>query len=436
MDIETGTSVCCDAFAWFQAGFISSPSMSVYGMPGLGKTSWAVRQMIGLADRGVVSVVAGDLKGEYGNVVRALGGQVLGFGGGQHINVLDQGAMLAAAARIGGDRGLVLVGWAVERAADMVATLVQIVRRAPVNDWEQTLLRRAIRLLVDHHRPGTPVGTLEDLAGMLSNPPQALIEAILADTRSEYDDQTKPLRRSMQALIQGQLGTTFAGQTTEQIRLDAPAVSVDISVVAKQSEEVLAAVMLATWSEVFATIEAANALTDAGLQPQRYINAILDEMWKAMRLRDAGLVEKLDGITRLNRNDGVGNMFITHSLKDYTSLESEADQQKALGFAERSGVVVTAGLAEPDLRELSTIKRLSEREIATVAAWSTPQGWQSRMTIDPTTGLTRPAIPPGAGKVLIKVGSRAGIQTQVQLTSIERQLHDSNARWTQVQPVG
>ena len=52
-DIQTGSTVCCDPFAWFRAGFISSPSMSVFGMPGLGKSSFAVRQVIGLADRGV-----------------------------------------------------------------------------------------------------------------------------------------------------------------------------------------------------------------------------------------------------------------------------------------------------------------------------------------------------------------------------------------------
>lgn len=429
MDIETGTSVCCDAFAWFQAGFISSPSMSIYGLQGLGKTSFTIRQIYGLADRGIVSVVAGDLKGEYSGTIRALGGQVLGFGSGQQINVLDQGAMVAAAHRIGGERGQVLVAWAVERAADMVATLVQIVRRATVTDWEQTLLRRAIRLLIES-RPATSVpAALADLAHLLQNPPDELIRSILADSRDEYWNQTKPLNRSLQALIEGQLGKTFAGQTTEQIRLDAPAVSVDISVVAKQSEDVLAAVMLATWSEVFATIEASNALTDAGLAPQRYVNTVMDEMWRAMRLPGAGLVDKLDAITRLNRNDGIGNIFVTHSLKDYSSLAEGADVAKAKGFAERSGIVVTAGLAEPDLRELSTVKRLSEREIATVASWSTPQGWQSRMVTDPVTGASRPATPPGAGKVLIKVGERAGIQTQVRLTRTERDLHDSNARW-------
>ena len=93
-----------------------------------------------------------------------------------------------------------------------------------------------------------------------------------------------------------------------------------------------------------------------------------------MRLEGAGLVDKADSITRLNRNDGVGNIFITHSLRDMQSMSSEADNMKARGFAERSGIVVTAGLAKEDLRALSEVKRMSEIEINTVAGWSTPPG--------------------------------------------------------------
>jgi hypothetical protein len=429
-DMETGAVVCCDPFAWFQAGLISSASMSVFGLQGLGKSSFVIRQMLGLADRGIVNVVAGDLKGEYTAVVRALGGQVLSYGSGEHLNVLDQGALLEAAARLGGERGEILRAWAVDRALDMVVTLLQIIRRGPVNDWEQALLRRGIQMLTDdhaHRRVAPP--TLPDLAKLLQNPPAELVTTILAEDDAEYWRETKHLNRSLQALLDGPQGRTFAGQTTERIRLDAPAVNVDLKVMQKKPDDELAAVMLATWSEVFSTIEASNALTDAGLQPQRWVNTVMDEMWRAMRLPGANLVDKADAMTRLNRNDGMGNMFVTHSLKDHASLGSEADNVKARGFAERSGIVVTAGLAVPDLRELSQVKRLSEREIATVSGWATPPGWQARMVVDPETGLSRPATPPGAGKILIKVGDRAGIPTQVQLTQLEKDLHDTNERW-------
>ncbi|MGQ0632487.1 MAG: ATP/GTP-binding protein [Sporichthyaceae bacterium] len=434
-DIETGSTVCCDPFSWFKAGLISSPSMMIFGLQGMGKSSFAQRQIIGLADQGVIPLIAGDLKPDYVQTIQALGGQVMRFGENQRLNVLDQGAMAQAADRIGGTAGETLHEQAIARSATMVATLVQVIRRTPLDDWEGGLLARAIRDLVHAHRAdGALPPTLPELAHLLQNPTDAMIASVLADDRGEYWELTKPLNRSLQALLDGPLGRTFAGQTTERLRTDAAGVCVDISVVARQSEDVLASVMLATWSETFAAVEAANALADAGLAPQRHFLTVMDEMWRPMRIHGAGLVDKLDAITRLNRSEGVGHIFITHSLKDMESMDSAADAKKARGFVERSAIIVTAGLAREDLRALSDVRHMSEIEIATVASWSTPPGWRQKMTRDPATGMERPTPPPGAGRVLIKLGQRAGIQTQVVLTPTELALHDTNARWLRQSP--
>lgn len=424
-DIQTGSTVCCDPFSWFRAGFISNPSMAIFGMPGLGKSSFAARQIIGLADQGVTSLVC-DLKGEYSPLCRAMGGQVLDYGRGYRVNLLDLGAMGDAAKRIGGTRGQALRELAVARAVDAVATQVQIVRRAPVTDWEQTLLTSAVWVLDQSHRRRKTAPTLGDLVQLLHDPTEAMQAAILAG--DGYAELTTGLRRSLQAVLEGPLGRMYDGQSTARLSVDTPMVVVDVSAVSRQSESVLSSAMLASWSEMFSTIEAANALADAGLEPQRNYLVVLDEMWRAMRLEGAGLVDKADSITRLNRAEGVGNLFITHSLRDMQSMSSEADNLKARGFAERSGIVVTAGLAKEDLYALSEVKRMSEIEIATVAGWSTPPGWRPRHVRD-DDGRSRPAPPPGAGKVLIKLGERAGIQTQVRLTKTELDLHDTNNRW-------
>lgn len=426
-DIQTGSTVCCDPFSWFKAGFISSPSMSLFGLQGLGKSSFAMRQIIGLADQGVTSMVT-DLKGEYSPLCRALGGQVLDYGRGYRVNLLDLGAMGDAARRIGGARGEALRELAIARCVDALATQVQIVRRTPVTDWEQALLTSAAWVLDQTHRRRKNAPTLGDLVRLLHEPTEAMQAAILTEDASAYAELTTGLRRSLQAVLEGPLGRMYDGQSTARLSVDTPMVSVDISAVSRQSANVLSSAMLASWSEMFSTIEAANALADAGLEPQRNYLVVLDEMWRAMRLEGAGLVDKADSITRLNRAEGVGNLFITHSLRDMQSMASEADNVKARGFAERSGIVVTAGLAKEDLRALSEVKRMSEVEINAVAGWSTPPGWRSRQVRD-ADGRTRPAPPPGAGKVLIKLGERAGIQTQVRLTRTELDLHDTNNRW-------
>ncbi|KQY61453.1 hypothetical protein ASD30_25560 [Nocardioides sp. Root140] len=427
-DVRTGTTVCCDPFSWFKAGLISSPSMAVFGLQGFGKSSFAIRQILGLADRGVTPLIAGDLKGEYTGVINFLGGQVLRFGEGQRLNVLDPGAMVAAAHRLGGERGEQLRELAMNRSVTMVASLIQIMRRRRLEDWEHLLISRAVRLLLLQHANAPVPPTLPDLAHLLANPPAELIVATMVTTE-EYPSFTAPLNRSLQALLEGPLGRTFSGQSTTRIDIDATAVSIDISPLQRQGEDVLSAVLVACWSETFATIEAANALSDGGLEAQRHFLTITDEMWRPMRLAGAGLVDQYDAITRLNRNDGVGNIFITHSPKDMESMGSAADNMKAKGFAERSGIVVTAALSRPDLRALSDIKPMSEDEMTAVSGWNTPDDWTQRTVRDPRTGEERPEPPPGAGKVLIKLGQRTGIQTQVKLTATELDLHDTNSRW-------
>lgn len=428
-DINTGSTVCCDKFSWFKAGLISSASMSVFGLNGYGKSSFVIRQTIGEAAMGICPIFAGDLKGEYSHLVRALGGTVLNFDESFRYNVLDLGAMAAASRRLTGLRAEELRQNAEERATNMVATLIGITRRSRVLDFEHSLLTAAIRILHEKADPSRPP-TLPDLLRLTSTPTQELQRvALTGNDEEEYRVETRGLNRSLQAILDGPLGRTFSGQSTARLDLDAPALSIDISAVSRRSDDVLAAVMLATWSEVFASIEAANALADAGVARQRYFDIVLDEIWRGMRLDGAGLVDAMDSMTRLNRNDGIGNTFVMHSLKDPESLASAADVKKAQGFAERSGIVVTAALTEEDLRSLSNIKRMSEKEIRTVSSWSTPPGWQAPKIKDPVTGEERPAPPPDAGKVLIKLGQRAGIPTQVKLTPTELALHDTNARW-------
>jgi hypothetical protein len=67
--------------------------------------------------------------------------------------------------------------------------------------------------------------------------------------------------------------------------------------------------------------------------------AVLDELWRVLR-SGAGMVERVDELTRLNRGHAVGTAYITHSLADLEALPTEADRAKARGFVERAAVVV------------------------------------------------------------------------------------------------
>ena len=133
---------------------------------------------------------------------------------------------------------------------------------------------------------------------------------------------------------------------------------------------------------------------------------MLDELWRVLRSGE-GMVDKVDELTRLNRNSGVGQAMITHSMADLRALRNVEDRDKAKGFVERAGLVVCGGLPAQEVAELSEIVAFSRAERQQVTSWSTPPGWDVA------------ALAPGVGKFLIKSGQRPGIPVSVELTRAE-----------------
>jgi hypothetical protein len=70
----------------------------------------------------------------------------------------------------------------------------------------------------------------------------------------------------------------------------------------------------------FGAVNVAHAFADAGLEPERHYWIVLDEVWRSLR---AGLVDSMDGVTRVNRNEGVGQAMATHTMSDLEALPRE-----------------------------------------------------------------------------------------------------------------
>ncbi|MEV6343978.1 ATP/GTP-binding protein [Actinoplanes sp. NPDC051851] len=420
-NISTGATVCGDPFNWFtRARYISNPSLFMLGMPGLGKSTLINRMLIGLASQGVVPLVLGDLKPDYADTVRALGGQVIsiarGVGG---LNVLDPGATGAAAARIGGAAGAALSAEAHGRVLNMVAALLTIVRGQPISDHEQSVVSACLRHLYERTRPGETVRLPQLLQVLEEGPPRVRQITLDRGQESRYRDAVDPLHRSLLGILDGPLGDTFASEKSTKIDLDAPAVCIDISGIGEADSQLTAAAMLAAWSDGLGTVAASHALADAGLAPRRWFFTVLDELWRPLRAA-SGIVDRVDALTRLNRTLGLCDAKITHTLKDAEAVGTEADKAKARGFVERAGMVACAGLPKAEMQDLGRVIGLSRREIELVSSWSSPPGWAQNGTNEE---------PPGRGRFLIKVGGRPGIPIKVVITETEKHLHDTNTRW-------
>ncbi|GAA1750937.1 ATP/GTP-binding protein [Aeromicrobium alkaliterrae] len=416
-----GSTVCCDPISWFErTSLILNPSMFVLGLPALGKSTLVRRMSLGLSGFGVLPMFFGDLKPDYVDLVEAMGGQVIRLGRGRGgLNVLDPGGAAHAAERLQGKAKIAVLADMKARRETMVGALLTIARRTPPTVHEENIVSAALRVLDEKH-DGVPI--LGDLLEVIREAPEELRRVALdRGDIDRYRDATHDLEASLMALTgDDRLGTMFNAPTSVAMDLGRPVVF-DVSAVDESDKDLQAATLMACWSTGFGAINVSHALADAGLEPQRRYFIVLDELWRALR-SGPGMVDRVDALTRLNRQMGVGQAMISHTMSDLQALPNAEDRMKARGFVERAGFVVCGGLPEGEMKDLTTAVGMSQAEQQLLMSWSSPATWD--------TGGT--SAPPARGKFLIKVGSRPGIPVQVQLTEAERAVNDTNKRWAQV----
>jgi hypothetical protein len=436
--INGETTVNFDCISWFEeAKLLNNPSVFVLGLPGLGKSTFIRRQVLGLAGAGVIPLILGDLKPDYVDLIRSIGGQVVSYGrGAGSLNLLAVGAMDDAAQTVADlavgeldpDRAGMLTAEASRlraeahaRRVNAVAAQLALVRREALRDYEEVLLSAALRDLTRRWQDEDLPPVMADLHALLDDAPED-VKRVTGCRGDEtlYRASVDKLQQTLLAWLDGPLGEVFGQQTTTHIQLDNPGgVCIDVSGIARQDVTLQAAALLACWSEGFGQVVASNALADVGAGPQRRFFVVLDELWRPLAASVPGIVDRMNELTRLNRGDAVGIAMITHSLADLRAMRDPSDAVKAAGFVERAGAVVCGGLPLRELSELANVVPFTDAERDMISGWATPPGW------DPAKA------PPGQGKFIIKVGQRPGIPVSVQLTQAEiaADVNNTNRRW-------
>jgi len=405
-DLHTHEPVGLHPGEWLREGLITNTGVWVQAQPGVGKSAFAKRLGLGLSAFGWLAFVPADIKGEYSPLIRRLGGTVIKLGRGHDsINPLDPGPLrhLLATTISGRERDALRENIRARQTALLEGLLLLELDRPPT-PTERNLISRALDLATDARDDGQP--TIPEVREVLDHPPEPMLNAArVGGDLDRYFELMREVLSALDLLVDGPLRGLFDRRTTARLDADSPAVSLDLSVLDEETDQIVAAAMLCSWAWGSGMIEARQA--GAG----RPILWIQDEAWRALRA-GPGLVERSDRMTRLNRHKGVASLFLSHSMDDLRALPTAEDVAKARGIAARCGVHVYGGLPASELGSLAV--QLSNREAQMLA------GWQSAGTWVP--GHRHP----GRGLYLVKSGERAGLPVRMRLTPNELALYNTD----------
>ncbi|MGW5440548.1 hypothetical protein [Nocardia asteroides] len=427
----TGAPVHFDAMSWFRRGFITAPIAFVLALNGFGKSSLIRRMVLGAVAAGETVLCMGDTKPDYRDLVERLGGQVVdvGYGHGT-VNPLDVGALGQVLDQLTDPDQRRQVAARIEAGqVNIVAGLIELVRGSRIADYEEVLLAAGLRELYSgtsgfsHDRP--PL--LRDLLAVISAGADRLREFAEEDDAVTYRASTKPLRRSLRALVEGPFGAIFNGPTTTRLDLASPAICVDISRIPEGDTKLLAAVLMVCWSDGFGAVAAAHALADAGLAPKRTFEVVMDEIWRVLGVGEF-MVDRVDALTRLNRGLATGLIMCSHTIKDLAAFDSSAAQAKALGFFERARAKIIGPVGPEEANRIAAVAGMTSTEKLLVTSWAAP-----RPPTDDDLETGRRETPPGTGCFLLKTGEamEPGIPFRMTFTPSEREadVHNTNKRF-------
>lgn len=432
-NLITGQPLMGDPLSLFLAGIYSAPSGFILALNGRGKSSLVVRICLNLMDLGFIPLCLGDLKPDYVGMVTEVGGQVVrvGLGNIGTVNALDAGPIWHHLDRLSPKTRAEVEGQIHGRRVNTVAGLIEMIlqRSLTEENSEHTILSSAIRVVAEEADQEGRQPELADLRRVIQNRHPRIRAAILDMTEAEYDLEVRDLVKGIIGLgPDGIFGGMFWGKTTHEMDMY-KAVVFDVSSIDESEALLRAAAQLVIWSYGQGGALAAKILANEPdtedptgqrmLGPEIHHLMIMDELWQILQAWE-GSVYRINTITKINRQKGLGQIMITHSMKDL-ELSTPETTKMARGFVERSSMLFLGGLAEDEKDDLRKIKRFSNKEINQLVDWS------AEGTINPATGETNP--PPGRGHFLLKTSNSPGIPFRVDMTEPEHRIHDTNEAW-------
>lgn len=416
-NLHTGEPIGLDPAQWMIDGLVTNTGIWIQGQPGIGKSTIVKRLGTGLTAFGFRMQVQGDLKGEYTDIVTALGGQVIRIGRGHDVlNPLDISALRGAInAAVGQDKQNIIDDASEMRMALLEGLLAIESDGQRLRPSQRVLLSRAIDVASDaaqQYDRRDPI--IPEVLKVMMEGPEHLRSAVAAYDPLEYERQTLEVVSALRLMCEGPIKGLFDGESTFELDPSLPALSLDLSAVDEAPDSVVAAAMLCSWAWT-----AALSRGESSSGRRRNVFSVQDELWRALRVAP-GLVETSDRITRLGRSKGAVHAQVTHSMEDLDALPTEQDRKKAHGLASRNAIKIIGGCDAQEIDRLRQITPISDREEAEITSWAAPPTWMAGQAH------------PGRGRSMIKSGNRQGLPTRTILAQREIELYDTDKAFASI----
>lgn len=313
-DVLTGGAFFFDPIGWLLSGVVTNPNVVTFGKPGQGKSTTVKVCLLRLMRFGVPALIAGDIKGEYEDLCRAVGVEpfALGVGMPTRINALDLGPMGAGWDKLSAEEvrrrcALIFARWQV-----LLKALIGV-RGITVSASDEDVLAVALEQLTGWRegRSRLDTVTVPRVWQALRDPEPALVrECRYPDVRT-FIASTRHITDALGVMCRGSLAGLFDAETNIDIDWQAPIQSLSLQRLQSLGDEALGVALacLNSWSRAVTDLRSAGDV--------RLI--VRDEVWRQMRL-GLGAVESLDADLRLSRADGDIQWLNFHKPSDAYSV--------------------------------------------------------------------------------------------------------------------
>lgn len=359
----------CDPIGWTVSGITTNPNVIVFGKPGQGKSTTIKAFLLRMMLFGARTLIAGDVKGEYEPLCRAVGVTpiALGLGLPARINPLDLGPLgqdwhqLRAETRQA-RASLIFARWVV-----LIKALVDA-RGVQMTPSDEHAIATVLAELSNWAAGGGHLRsvTIPMVHYALANPTPELAQACRYASVQHMLDATRQVTDALGTLVRGALAGLFDADTTIHLDWSAPIQSLSLRRLDDLGDDVvgIALACINSWSRAMTDLRQAGDITIV----------VSDEVWRQMRL-GVGAVQSLDADLRLSRSDGQIQLVIAHKPSDLLSVGAAGSQEVTIArdLMALCDTKILFGQDPPIADELMDLVGLTEIARDWVAGWARHQ---------------------------------------------------------------